>query len=444
MKSNTFSIGGVHPHEWKKAASSPIEDFPLPEEAAVSMAQHLGSPAEPVVAKGDKVLVGQLIGRATSFVSAPVHSPYSGTVKAVEPRADIAGNMVMHVVITVEGDQWLPEIDRTPDVPMEVRFSAEEILAKIKDAGIVGLGGAAFPTHIKLNPQKKVECLIINGTECEPCLTSDDRIMREYPRQIIMGARLMMRALGTDTCYIGIEENKPEAIQALGDVAAYWPGQKVVVLRKKYPQGGEKQLIDAVIGRRVPSLGLPIDTGAVVQNVGTALAVYEAVQKNKPLIDNVFTLTGPNLEVHRNFRVRVGTPYSKILAAAGNLPEGPLKLISGGPLMGKAIANIEATTLKASSSLLILSGDMVPRNPEMSCIRCGKCVEACPMGLEPYLLNRLCRAGGRQDELEKERIYDCIECGCCQFTCPSYIPLLDMIRTGKAEVMKIMRSRSKK
>lgn len=444
MKSSTFPIGGIHPHEWKFAAESPIEDFPLPEEAAVSMAQHLGAPAEPVVTKGDKVLVGQVIGRATSFVSAPVHSPFSGTVKAVEPRADIAGNMVMHVVITVEGDEWLPEIDRTPDVPMEVRFSAEEIIAKIKDAGIVGLGGAAFPTHIKLSPQKKAECLIINGTECEPCLSSDDRIMREYPRQIIMGARLMMRALGTDTCYIGIEENKPEAIRALGDAAAYWPGLQVVVLRKKYPQGGEKQLIDAIIHRRVPSLGLPIDTGAVVQNVGTALAVYEAVQKNKPLIDNVFTLTGPTLEVHRNFRVRVGTPYSKILAFAGNLPDGPCKLISGGPLMGKAIANIEATTLKASSSLLIITGDMVPRNQEMTCIRCGKCVEACPMGLEPYLLNRLCRAGGRQDELEKERIYDCIECGCCQFTCPSYIPLLDMIRTGKAEVMKIMRSRPKK
>ena len=445
MRLKTFRMGGIHPDDNKISAGAPIEVLPLPAVAYISMAQHLGAPATPIVQKGDKVLVGQVIAEPSGFVSAPVHSPYSGTVKAIEPRADFAGNMVTHVVIDVEGDEWLPQIDRTPEIKTEITASREEILEKIKNAGVVGLGGAAFPTHIKLSPpkDKTAECLIINGTECEPYLTSDDRIMQEEPVQIVTGARIMMKALGVPKCYIGIEENKPAAIESMKKAAADYSGIEVVVLKKKYPQGGEKQLIDAIIHRRVPSMGLPIDTGAVVHNVGTALAVYEAVQKNKPLIDNIFTVTGKCVPQQKNFDVRVGTTFRQIIEAAGGIPEKAAKFVSGGPMMGKAIVNLDASTVKASAALLVLTEEETLRKKESNCIRCGKCADACPMGLQPFLLSRLARAGGRQEELEQEKVFDCIECGCCLYTCPANIPLLDVIRPAKAEVIKIMRSRPK-
>ena len=442
----TFRIGGVHPHDNKISAEAAIEVFPAIETAYVSMAQHLGAPATPVVAVGDKVLVGQVIAEPSGFISGYVHSPVSGTVKKIEPRADIAGNLVPHIEITVEGDEWMENIDRTPDIIREIPYTAEEIIAKVKNAGIVGLGGASFPTHVKLAPpkDKKAECLILNGTECEPYLTSDDRIMRERPEEILLGGVIMMKALGVTRGYVGIEENKPAAIASMTEAAKAYPQIEVVTLKKRYPQGGEKQLIDAVIRRQVPSGGLPIETGAVVQNVGTSLAVYEAVQKNKPLIDNVITVTGKCLPVQHNYKVRIGTPMSKILEVAGGVPEKAAKLISGGPMMGRAIANPDAATVKANGAILLLTEEETRRRPESNCIRCSKCASACPMGLEPWLLNKLSRAGGRYDELEKERVFDCIECGCCSFTCPAGIPLLDMIRISKAEVMKIMRSRPKK
>ena len=446
MKFKTFKIGGVHPDESKLSSGAAIEDLPLPQTAYISMAQHLGAPATPAVQKGDKVKVGQVIATPTGFVSAAIHSPYSGTVTAVEPRADLAGNSVMHVVIAVEGDEWLPEIDRSADIKREIADTPEQIIEKIKAAGIVGLGGAAFPTHIKLCPPpgKKAECLILNGTECEPYLTSDDRIMQEHTEEIILGAVIMMKALGVDKGYVGIEENKPAAIKAMQSIVSKYPQIKVVTLKKKYPQGGEKQLIDAVIGRRVPSLGLPIDTGAVVQNVGTALAVYEAVQKGKPLIDNVVTVTGRCIPQPKNFRARVGCTYAQLLEAVGGAPEDAAKFISGGPMMGKAIVNLDAATQKATSSLLVLTEAETLRKPESNCIRCGKCADACPMGLQPFLLSKFARLGGHYDELEQEKVFDCIECGCCLYTCPANIPLLDLIRPAKAEVTKIMRSRPKK
>ena len=442
----TFRIGGVHPHDNKISADAAVEIFPAIATAYVSMAQHLGAPATPVVAVGDKVKVGQVIAEPAGFISGYVHSPVSGTVKKIEPRADIAGNLVPHVEIAVEGDEWMEGIDTTPDIVRDIPYSPEEIIAKIKNAGIVGLGGASFPTHVKLAPpkDKKAECLILNGTECEPYLTSDDRIMRERPEEILLGAVIMMKALGVTRGYVGIEENKPAAIASMTEAAAAYPGIEVVVLKKRYPQGGEKQLIDAIIRRQVPSGGLPIDTGAVVQNVGTSLAVYEAVQKNKPLIDNVITVTGRCLPVQHNYKVRIGTPMSKILEVAGGVPEKAAKIISGGPMMGRAIANLDAATVKANGAILLLTDEETRRRPESNCIRCAKCASACPMGLEPWLLNKLGRAGGMHAELEKERVYDCIECGCCSFTCPAGIPLLDMIRISKAEVMKIMRSRPKK
>ena len=442
----TFRIGGVHPHDNKISAEAAIEIFPAVETAYVSMAQHLGAPATPVVAVGDKVKVGQVIAEPSGFISGYVHSPVSGTVKSVGPRADIAGNLVPHVEITVEGDEWLEDIDTSDTIVREIPYTPEEILDKVKKAGVVGLGGASFPTHVKLAPpkDKKAECVILNGTECEPFLTSDDRIMRERPQEILIGGAIMMKALGVTRGYVGIEENKPAAIASMTEAAKAFPQFEIVTLKKRYPQGGEKQLIDAVIRRQVPSGALPIDTGAVVQNVGTALAVYEAVQKNKPLIDNVITVTGKCLPVQHNYKVRIGTPMSKILEVAGGVPEKAAKIISGGPMMGRAIANLDAATVKANGAILLLTDEETRRRPESNCIRCSKCASACPMGLEPWLLNKLSRAGGMYDELEKERVFDCIECGCCSFTCPAGIPLLDMIRISKAEVMKILRSRPKK
>ena len=440
----TFRIGGIHPCDSKISCGAGIEPMPLGAEAYISMAQHLGAPATPVVAVGDRVKVGQVIGEPAGFISGYVHSSVSGTVKSVGPRADILGNMVPHVVVEVEGDEWCEDIDRSETLVREISASPEEILARVQKCGVVGLGGASFPTHVKLNPPKgkKAVALILNGTECEPYITSDDRLMRERPTEILVGAAIMMKVLAVDKCYVGIEENKPEAIASMKAAAAEFAGVEVVVLKKKYPQGGEKQLIDTVMRRQVPSGALPIDVGAVVQNVATSFAVYEAVQKNKPLIDNVITVTGGCLPKQSNLKVRIGTPFSAILEYAGGLPENAAKIISGGPMMGRAVANVDAATVKANGSILVMTAEETLRGRESACIRCGRCASACPMGLEPWLLNKLARVGGMYDELEKERIFDCIECGCCLYECPANIPLLDMIRINKAEVMKIIRGRA--
>lgn len=441
----TFHIGGVHPNDNKITADAPIEVFPILDKVYISMAQHLGAPATPVVAKGDKVKVGDVIGEPAGFISGYVHASVSGTVTAVEPMKDLAGKLVMHVVIAVEGDEWRPEIDRSSNIVRDIKLSKEEILDKIKLSGIVGLGGATFPTHVKLSPPpgKKAEFLILNGAECEPYVTADDRIMREQSEQIFIGGKIMLKALGIERGFVGIEENKKSAIAQMKETGKKYPELEVIILKKKYPQGGEKQLIEAITGRRVPSLGLPIDVGVVVQNVGTALAVYEAIQKNKPLVESVVTVTGQCISQQRNLSLRVGTSFSQILDAIGGIPKDAAKFISGGPMMGKAVSNIDASVLKGTSAFLMLTEEQTKRKEEVNCVRCAKCIEACPMGLEPWLLNKLSRAK-RYDDLEKEKIYDCIECGCCLYTCPSNIPLLDIIRISKAEVTRIMRSRPKK
>lgn len=441
----TFHIGGVHPNDNKITADAPIEVFPILDKVYISMAQHLGAPATPVVAKGDKVKVGDVIGEPAGFISGYVHASVSGTVTVVEPMKDLAGKLVMHVVIAVEGDEWRPEIDRSSDIVRDIKLSKEEILDKIKLSGIVGLGGATFPTHVKLSPPpgKKAEFLILNGAECEPYVTADDRIMREQSEQIFIGGKIMLKALGIERGFVGIEENKKAAIAQMKETGKKYPELEVIILKKKYPQGGEKQLIEAITGRRVPSLGLPIDVGVVVQNVGTALAVYEAIQKNKPLVESVVTVTGQCISQQRNLSLRVGTSFSQILDAIGGIPKDAAKFISGGPMMGKAVSNIDASVLKGTSAFLMLTEEQTKRKEEINCVRCAKCIEACPMGLEPWLLNKLSRAR-RYDDLEKEKIYDCIECGCCLYTCPSNIPLLDIIRISKAEVTRIMRSRPKK
>ncbi len=447
MSKLTFSIGGIHPNDNKISRNCKIEVLPLPKTMYVSMAQHLGAPAKPIVAVGDSVKTGQVIAEPGGFISAFVHSPASGTVKSIAPRKDLAGNNVMHIEIAVEGDEWAEGIDLSDTLVTEIPEDRNAMLERIKACGVVGLGGATFPTHVKLNPApgSKAECLILNGAECEPFLTSDFRILLERTKEIVVGAAIMQKILGGCRTVIAIEENKPEAIEAVNRAISElaYPGIAVAVMKKRYPQGGEKQLIDAVMKRQVKSGGLPISVGAVVQNVATSLAVYEAVQKNIPLITNVLTITGNCLPVERqhNYKFRIGMPLSYIIEQAGGIPEAAAKLVSGGPMMGKAIANVEAATVKGSSSVLYLSEESTRRKPQSNCIRCGKCADACPMGLEPFLLYRLNKAGNT-DELEKNAVQDCIECGCCLYSCPANIPLLDMIRQAKGQVMGIIRARA--
>ena len=444
----TFSIGGVHPADNKIARGRAIEVLPLPKTVYVSMAQHLGAPAKPLVAAGDSVRTGQVIAEPGGFISAFVHSPVTGTVKSIAPRKDLAGNLVTHIEIAVADEEvWAEGIDLTPGLVTELPSDVPAMLERIKANGVVGLGGATFPTHVKLNPGPNAhpECLILNGAECEPFLTSDFRIMVERPKEIVVGAAIMQKILGGCKCVIGIEENKPEAIEAMGKAVAElgYQGISVQPLKKRYPQGGEKQLIDAVMHRQVKSGALPISVGAVVQNVATSLAVYEAVQKNRPLITNTLTVTGDCLPVEKqhNYHFRIGVPLSFIAEYAGGIPEGAAKLVSGGPMMGRAIANIDACTVKGSSSILYLSEALTKRKPESNCIRCGKCADACPMGLEPFLLNRLYKAGDL-GQLEDNAAQDCIECGCCLYSCPANIPLLDNIRQAKGQVMGVIRARA--
>ena len=449
MQNLTFKMGGIHPDDKKISARSKVEILPLPEKVYVSMAQHLGAPANPVVAVGDQVKVGQVIAEPAGFISAYVHSPVSGTVKSIGPRADLAGNMVKHIEIEVSGDEWMEDIDRSTTLITKIPQDNAFILDRIKKCGVVGLGGATFPTHVKLAPPpgKKADCLILNGAECEPYLTSDNRIMIERSSEIIVGAAIMSRVLDSCPVVIAIEENKSEAIMimssALNSLAKTMPecGRIAIkVLKKKYPQGGEKQLIDAVMGRQVKSGGLPIDAGAVVQNVATSLAVYEAVQKNRPLITNVLTVTGDCLTVQHNYQFRIGVPLSFIAEYAGGVPNEAAKIISGGPMMGKAIANLDATTVKGSSSILYLTREQTERRQETACIRCGRCASACPMGLEPYLLYKLSKVGDNAS-LEENAVQDCIECGCCLYSCPAGVPLLDLIRPAKGNVLRIIKSR---
>ncbi|MBO4758232.1 MAG: electron transport complex subunit RsxC [Bacteroidales bacterium] len=447
MAKTTFRIGGVHPDDAKLSRGCAIEVLPLPQTVYISMAQHLGAPAKPIVAVGDTVKAGQLIAEAGGFISANVHSSVSGTVKSIAPRKDIAGNNVLHVEIAVEGDEWAEGIDLSDTLVTEIPEDRAAILDRIKACGVVGLGGATFPTHVKLNPApgSVAECLIINGAECEPYLTSDFRIMLERPKEIVIGAAIMKKVLGDCRCVIGIEENKPEAIESMSKAVAElgYKGIEVLSLKKKYPQGGEKQLIDAVMRRQVKSGGLPISVGAVVQNVATSLAVYEAVQKNKPLVTNVMTITGDCLPVEKqhNYFFRIGMPLSYIAEYAGGVPEGAAKIISGGPMMGRAVANMDACTVKGSSSLLYLSEGATKRSEPGNCIRCGRCADACPMGLEPFFLYKLAKAGD-MEQLEANSVHDCISCGCCQFSCPAFLPLLDQINIAKGQVLGIIKARA--
>ncbi len=440
----TFRKGGVHPLANKFSAKKPVEILPLPQQVTIPISQHIGAPATPVVAKGDKVLVGQVIAKSSGFVSANIHSSVSGTVESIIPALDSSGYQKSAIVISVEGDEWLPEIDREDILKKDFSLSAEAIIAKINEAGIVGLGGATFPSHVKLSVPKgkKADVLIINGVECEPYLTSDHRLMLEKGDEIMVGILLLMKALGVERALVGIENNKPDAIANLRQKASNYKGIEVHALKVKYPQGGEKQLIKALINREVPSGNLPIEVGAVVHNVGTAFAVYEAVQKNKPLVERIVTVTGKNLENATNFSVRIGTPISSLINMVG-MPECTAKIVNGGPMMGKALLSANVPVTKGTSGVILFPENDSKRPAEQpSCIRCGKCVSACPMGLEPYLLIRLSQRN-MVERMEQERILDCMECGSCSFVCPANLPLLDFIRLGKTDVGAMIRARKK-
>jgi electron transport complex protein RnfC len=379
-------------------------------------------------------------------MSANIHAPISGTVTAVDMQLNGQGLRQMMITIKREGDEWDATIDRSETLVTECNLEPKDIIAKIKAAGIVGMGGATFPTHVKLSipDGKKAEILIINGVECEPYLTSDYRTMLERGEQLVVGTRILMRAIGVTNAVIGVEANKPDAVKHLQSIIGSATDVKVQMLKTQYPQGGEKQLIAAVTGREVPAPpALPIDVGAVVCNASTAVAVYEAVQKNKPLIERVITVTGSAVPQPKNLLTRFGTPIDSLIAKCGGLAEGDVKVINGGPMMGRALSNIAMPAMKGCSGVTIMVGDAAKRGAESACIKCAKCVEACPMGLEPYLLSKQARKKA-WDAMEANDITSCIECGCCQFTCPANIPLLDYIRLGKQTVMGIIRVRSMK
>ncbi len=441
----TFALGGVHPEENKLSANAAIETLPPPKQAIVPLGQNLGAPSKPLVKKGDKVKVGQLIAEAGGFISTNIHSPVSGTVLKIDNVIDGTGFKRPGVVINVEGDEWDEGIDRSDEIVSDISLNPQEIVDRIKQAGLVGMGGATFPTYVKLMPPpgKTAEYLIINGVECEPYLTSDHRLMLEKSQEVIIGTRLLMKALKVEKAIIGIENNKQDAINHLSQLTKSIDGITVMALKVKYPQGGEKQLIKAAVNREVPSGKLPIEVGCVVQNVGTAFSVYEAVQKNKPLFERVVSVTGKDIKKPSNFMARVGTPIQQLLDAAEGVPENTGKIIGGGPMMGKAITSPEVPVVKGTSGILLMKKEESSRKTTGPCIRCSRCSTVCPMGLEPYLLTKASKLG-KYDIAEKEMIMDCIECGSCQFTCPASIPLLDFLRLGKGKVGHIMRNRNKK
>ena len=439
----TFPIGGIHPPELKLTTNSPIRQLPFPQNITIPVAQHIGAPATVIVKKGDGVKTGQLIASVNGFVSTNIHSSVSGTVNKVDTILDTTGYRQTAIYIDVTGDEWIDSIDRTPDLVRECNLTAEELTKKCLEAGIVGLGGATFPSHVKLTIPKGKKCniLIINGVECEPYLTSDHRLMLEKGEEILVGITILMKALSVDKAMIGIENNKKDAIEHLSRLSTNYKGITVHALKVKYPQGAEKQLIKALINREVPSGHLPVDVGAVVHNVGTAFAVYEAVQKNKPLFERVVTITGKSLTNPGNFLVRIGTPVKSLIEAAGGLPEDTGKIINGGPMMGKALNSVDVPVVKGTSGIVVFPEKESKRDEVKPCIRCAKCISACALNLEPFLLAALSEKG-LFERAEHERITDCMECGSCSYTCPASRPLLDYIRLGKSTVIRMARQRN--
>ena len=434
----TFPKGGIHPPENKLTSSKPIKRLPLPKVVYVPISQHIGIPAEIIVDRKDKVEIGQVIAKSGGFVSSNIHTPVAGTVTKLDKIVDTKGYKKQCIVIRTDAknESNLQEIEYP--LVKEISLQPEEILKRISDYGIVGLGGATFPAHVKLQikEDKKLDCLIINGVECEPYLTADHRLMLERAEEILVGIRILMRALHVERAIIGIENNKRDAIERFKKLTTGEPGIQIAALKVKYPQGGEKQLVRALLKREVPKNGLPLDVGVVVHNVGTVFAIYQAVQHDRPLLERVVTVTGKKLDEPSNFWVKIGTPIKDLISAVGGVPDDTRKIVSGGPMMGMALKNMDVPVTKGTSGILVISQDEASRGAPKNCIRCGECVDVCPMGLEPHLLMNLSEKG-MYEKASQEDILTCIECGSCSYVCPSHRPLLDYIRFGKSIVKQL-------
>lgn len=430
-------FGGVHPIYNKQLSSGcRIESMPLPEKLIVQFVQNLGAPPEPLVKKGDNIKRGQVIAEARGFVSTPVHAPTSGTVKSIDVYPHPVGTDMPAVVIEPDGnDEWAEGCNSERNVES---LNAEEIKNYIFEGGLVGMGGATFPTHVKLSPpqDKPINLLIINGAECEPYLTADHRLMLERTGEILEGAALFARVLGVNKIIVAIEKNKPDAIEIMRETAANFEGFSVEALDVVYPQGAEKQLIFALTRRRVPAGGLPMDVGVLVQNVGTSLAAYEAVRFNRPLIERVVTVTGSGINEPKNVLTRIGTTFENLVKFCGGLKEDTGKVISGGPMMGVAQYSLEASVTKGTSGVVLLSRDEIPQYLGEACIRCGRCLGACPMKLNPSSLSIFVERM-RFEEADEYNVNDCIECGCCAYVCPSRRPMVHHFRRAKAELRKM-------
>lgn len=438
MELKTFAHG-IHPTYYKELTrDKAVEAMPLPKQIIIPLQQHIGAPCKPTVKLKDEVRLGDIIGDSEAFVSSPVHTSISGVVKKIEPRPHPGGSWVNSIVIDAnDADQTIP----SPKEPREVSsLSPDDIRTAVKQAGLVGLGGAGFPTHIKLNPPKgkTIDTVIINGAECEPYLTSDHRMMLEQPEDVIYGTKLIMRAFGVQKGYIGIEANKPDAIDKLKSVIA--PGDQIelIPLEVKYPQGAEKMLIESVTGRRVPPGGLPMDVQANVNNVSGAVALARAVRDGLPVIERIVTVTGKGIQKPRNVLVRVGTPIKEIIEFCGGLTPDAKKVILGGPMMGIAQSTLEVPAIKATGGILVLTESEVQEIRPHPCIRCGKCVDACPIHLIPSKLGAFIERE-MFDYIEAYNVNDCMECGCCVYVCPAKRPMVQWIKLGKA----VLRSRKK-
>ena len=436
LKSLLSARRGVTPPANKNTASSSIEPGPGPETVIIPLQQHVGPPCDPLVGVGDFVLLGQKIGDSEAYISAPVHSSVSGEVTAVKKHPHPAGQDVLSVFIGSDGkDEVNPDV-RPPGDPMEM--STGEIRALIREGGVVGLGGAAFPTHVKLSPRKDrpIELVIVNGAECEPYLTADHRLMVERSAEIIKGSLVIKRAVGAQKVVAVIEGNKPDAIASMSEAGREF-GIEIFELPSRYPQGAEKTLIDAVTGREVPGGGLPMDVGVIVDNVGTAAAVHDALYKGMPLVERVVTVSGDGVSRGANLRVKIGTTFADVIDFCGGFTGEPGKLVMGGPMMGLAQYTAQVPVVKATSGILALRGETIFRGepPHFTCIRCGRCVTHCPMNLMPYILGSYSDAG-MWTRLEDFYVDDCVECGCCAYICPTKNPLVQLIKVGKEGVAR--------